>query len=192
MSTIPLLLEYFNSSEILKEEDAKLLLSICETRILEKGEFFIQEGEFCDEIAFVASGYFHSYYTSKIQEAITYCIVFPNDFVSAYSSFISSEKSPISIRALSKSEICVFSKKNLTKLINTNSKIQRFFSTLNEKYLIKLENRFFQLQKEDAKTRYIWLVENHPEFILNMPLKLIASYLGITPRHLSRIRTDIN
>ncbi|SEC94976.1 cAMP-binding domain of CRP or a regulatory subunit of cAMP-dependent protein kinases [Tenacibaculum sp. MAR_2009_124] len=187
-----LLSEYFNSSEILNEEDIQLLLSICETRILEKEDLFIQEGEFCNEIAFVTSGYFHSYYTSKIQEEITYCIVFPNDFVSAYSSFISSQKSPISIKALSRVEICVFSKNNLTSLVHTNPNIQRFFAMLNEKYLIKLENRFFQLQKEDANSRYTWLIENHPEFILKMPLKLIASYLGITPRHLSRIRAKMN
>lgn len=184
------LINHLSSYEILNDKDIDALVLISKRKFLEKGEFLIREGETCEEMSFVNSGFLHSYYMSKSLEKVTYCIVFPNDFVSAFSSFISNQKSPISIQALTKVEVQVLDKTKLKELINSNYNIHRFFSLLNENYLIKLENRFFQFQKDDAKSRYRELLKSHPEFILNIPAKLLASYLGITPRHLSRIRAS--
>lgn len=184
------LINHLRSYNVLNDKDIEELVIISKTRILEKGEFLICEGESCEEISFVNSGFLHSYYLSKSLEEVTYCIVFPNDFVSAFSSFISNQKSQINIQALTKVEINVFAKGELNKLINSRHNVQRLFSSITESYLIKLENRFFQFQKDDAKSRYLELLKSHPEFILNIPLRLLASYLGITPRHLSRIRAS--
>lgn len=186
------LINHLRSYEVLNDKDIDELILISKTRILEKGAFLIREGESCEEISFVDSGFLHSYYLSKSLDEVTYCIVFPNDFVSAFSSFISNQKSQINIQALTKVEISVFTKGELNELVNSRYNIQRLFSSITESYLIKLENRFFQFQKDDAKSRYLQLLKSHPEFILNIPLKLLASYLGITPRHLSRIRASKN
>ncbi|MCZ8285856.1 MAG: Crp/Fnr family transcriptional regulator, partial [Bacteroidia bacterium] len=54
-----------------------------------------------------------------------------------------------------------------------------------------LEKRIFQLQRVHAKQRYDDLLKNHPEYVQRIPLQHIASYLGITQRHLSRIRKEL-
>jgi ribosomal protein L10 len=56
---------------------------------------------------------------------------------------------------------------------------------------MELETRFFQLQRDSAAQRYSTLLTNHPDYIQNIPLQYLASYLGITQRHLSRIRKEI-
>lgn len=61
-----------------------------------------------------------------------------------------------------------------------------------EEQYLELEKRVFQLQKETASQRYANLIKDHPEFIQQLPLHYLASYLGITQRHLSRIRNQIS
>lgn len=67
-----------------------------------------------------------------------------------------------------------------------------FLKLIAEQQYLELENRVFQLQKETALQRYTSLLNNHPEFVQEIPLQYLASYLGITQRHLSRIRKQIS
>jgi hypothetical protein len=60
-----------------------------------------------------------------------------------------------------------------------------------EQQYIELERRFFQFQKNTAAQRYKELLINQPEYVQNIPLQYLASYLGITQRHLSRIRSEV-
>jgi CRP-like cAMP-binding protein len=60
-----------------------------------------------------------------------------------------------------------------------------------EQEYLKLEKRVFMLQKEKAERKYQDLLENHPDYLKHIPLNYLASYLGITQRHLSRIRKEI-
>ncbi|MNL38520.1 hypothetical protein D3C87_1607400 [compost metagenome] len=60
-----------------------------------------------------------------------------------------------------------------------------------EQQYLELENRLFLFQKEKAKERYIDLLKNQPLYVQQIPLQYLASYLGITPRHLSRLRKEI-
>jgi len=61
-----------------------------------------------------------------------------------------------------------------------------------EQQYIELEKRIFKLQKDNASKRYADLIKHQPEYILKIPLQYLASYLGITQRHLSRIRKEIS
>ena len=67
-------------------------------------------------------------------------------------------------------------------------KVQKYFA---EQMYIELERRIFSYQKEKAKERYQQLIEKYPEYIEQIPLQYLASYLNITPRHLSRIRSEL-
>ncbi len=183
-------INHLKSFKILKDNDINQLIKISKEKRIKKGDFLIQEGKFCKEISFVNSGFFHSFYLSRSQEQITYCLTFPSNFITAFSSYLSDQKTQICIQALTDANLTTILKKDLKDLIKSNPRVQRFFNLITEEYLIKLENRFFQLQKDDAKNRYETLVKRHPELIKTMPLKLLASYLGITPRHLSRIRAN--
>jgi len=84
---------------------------------------------------------------------------------------------------------CIY-RLQLDILIQQNTNWTYFLKTIAEQQYIELEKRIFQLQKSDAKKRYSDLMSNQPEYIQKISLKHLASYLGISQRHLSRIRKE--
>ncbi|WP_298420156.1 Crp/Fnr family transcriptional regulator [uncultured Kordia sp.] len=183
---------YLKSFNILSNDDIELFESKVTYKKLEKGDFFIKEGKTCKEIAFVISGIFRSFYYSSSSEEVTYCFTFSNSFVSAYSSFLSQAKTAENIQALTAVELLVISRDEILKLENSSSNWLRFFKLIAEQEYIEMEKRIFILQKETAEKRYQDLLTNAPEYLQLIPLNYLSSYLGITQRHLSRIRANIS
>ncbi|MCX8523621.1 Crp/Fnr family transcriptional regulator [Chryseobacterium formosus] len=183
--------EYFRSFNIFKEEEIRDLVQLFEVRKLAKNDFFANEGEKCNEVAFIKSGIFRSYYTTSEGNDMTYCFRFPNDMLASYSSFITGNPSLETLQAISSAELLVIGKDTIDKLTTNSYHWTMFLKIIAEQNYIELEKRIFQLQKETAIQRYTALVENQPEFIQQIPLQYLASYLNITQRHLSRIRKEI-
>lgn len=159
---------------------------------LKKNDFYIKEGQTCKEVGFVTSGLFRSFYHSSIEEEVTYCFTFSNSFVSAYSSFLSQNKTVENIQALTDIEMLTISRNEILKLEQSSTNWLKFFKLIAEQEYIKMEKRIFLLQKETAEKRYRDLLMNQPEFLQLIPLNFLSSYLGITQRHLSRIRKSIS
>jgi CRP-like cAMP-binding protein len=179
---------YLKSFNILSNDEIDLFETKVTYKKLEKGDFFIQEGKTCNEIAFVISGLFRSFYYSSSEEEVTYCFTFSNSFVSAYSSFLSQTKTVENIQALTDIEVLTISRDEILKLENSSINWLKFFKFIAEQEYIKMEKRIFILQKESAEKRYQDLLTNDPEYLQLIPLNYLSSYLGITQRHLSRIR----
>lgn len=171
--------------------DIENLKELLVPKTISKGDFFIREGKPCKEVAFIKTGILRSFYTTPSGEEITYCITFPNTFMTAYSSFITGQPTLENIQALSDTELLVISKPLLDKLTGNNSSWLRFQKIMAEQQYIELEKRLFLFQKDKAKQRYLDLLEHHPDYLQQIPLQYLASYLGITPRHLSRLRSAI-
>lgn len=161
------------------------------TRHLQKGDFFISEGKCCKEVTFIKSGILRSFFTTEQGEEITYCITFPNSLMTAYSSFITTQPTLENIQAITSCELLVIQKADIDHLSQSSSNWIKFAKIIAEQQYIELEKRLFLFQKEKAKKRYLDLIENQPAYIQQIPLQYLASYLGITPRHLSRLRKDL-
>jgi len=166
-------------------EDALRLFS---TRTLKKGEYFVQEGQKCSEVAFIESGIFRSFYIAPNGNEMTYCFRFPGDMVAAYSAFITGNGSVEYIQALSDTELLVIPKDQIDQLLTKNPSWIHFLKIIAEQQYLELEGRVFQLQRDSAQERYQNLIEDQPEYIQQISVQHLASYLGITQRHLSRIR----
>lgn len=175
----------------LKQEDLDVLAIHTRTRSLEKGTYFIREGAICKEVAFVRSGTFRSYYISSTGEETTYCILFPGNFMTAYSSFITQEPSREYMQAITPAELLVIPKTIVDELERTNIRWLQFLKVMAEQQYIELEKRIFLLQQEKAAQRYQEMLLHHPEYLLQIPLQYLASYLGISTRHLSRLRKEM-
>ena len=85
----------------------------------------------------------------------------------------------------------VIPREKIALLSASNPRWVRFEKMIAEQQYIELERRVFQFQKEKAAERYKDLLNNYPDYIRHIPLQYLASYLGITQRHLSRIRKEI-
>ena len=183
--------QLLQSYHIFSDAEIDEALKLGSYKTYKKGDFFVVEGLVCQHIGFIQSGIFRSFHIGP-EEDTTYCISFPNDLISAYTSYLTQEKSTLNIRALTDAELFVIPKTVADHLARTNANWLRFFKTLTEQHYMKLENRVFELQRENAATRYINLVRNQPNYIEKIPLQYLASYLGITQRHLSRLRANIS
>ncbi|WP_300690134.1 Crp/Fnr family transcriptional regulator [Chryseobacterium sp.] len=183
--------DYFRSFNLFSEGEIETFLKLFEFRKINKNDYFIQEGERCKEVAFIKSGLFRSFYISDEGKDMTYCFRFPNQMIAAYSSFISGTPSKENMQAIADAELMILRKEAVDELVQNNLNWTRFLKLIAEQEYLELETRFFQLQRDTAAQRYMALLENYPDYIRNIPLQYLASYLGITQRHLSRIRKEI-
>lgn len=118
-------------------------------------------------------------------------LCYKNDFFGDYMSFLTAQVSPLEVILFEKSELFRISKLNFDKLSNDTDfgdKICRFAS---EGLFIHKQQQQIDILTKTAKERYIELQKRQPNIIQQTPQKYIASYLGITPQSLSRIRNEI-
>lgn len=182
---------YFESLDLLTTAEIELALPLFRIKTLNKSEVFITEGERCTEVGFILSGYCRSFYLSDEGEEVTYCFRFPGEFLAAYSSFITGQGSQENIQAITATELLVISQADVDMLAGKYTNWLKFLKLVAEQQYIELEKRVFQLQRANAKWRYDDLLKHHPEYVQHLPLQYLASFLGITQRHLSRIRKEI-
>ncbi len=112
----------------------------------------MREHEKHSEVAFVQSGIFRSFYTTAAGNDMTYCFRFPNEFVAAYSSFITGDESTESIQAISPAAILVIEKSTINRLELENPKWSVFLKIMAEQQFLELEKRVFQLQEKHLRS----------------------------------------
>jgi hypothetical protein len=105
--------------------------------------------------------------------------------------FITQEVAEESIQALADTELQIISRESLEKLYEAGIHWQEIGRKLTEMEYVTLQKRMISFQKLSGKQRYEDLYQNHQKYIQLIPLQYLASYLGVTPRHLSRIRKAI-
>ncbi|NML70598.1 Crp/Fnr family transcriptional regulator [Chryseobacterium sp. RP-3-3] len=183
--------DFFRSFNVFSDNEIKDFLQLFEVRKVHKNDFFLHEGDRCREIAFIVSGIFRSYYISDEGKDMTYCFRFPNQLMASYSSFISDSPSRENMQAITDAHLMVLKKEVIDHIAKDDLNWTRFLKMIAEQEYLELEKRFFQLQRDSAGQRYEYLLGNQPDYIQKIPLQYLASYLGITQRHLSRIRKEM-
>lgn len=155
---------------------------------IKKGGFFSKAGMITDRVGFVSEGLLRSFYTIKGKETTTYFLQ-AGSFAAALLSLLQMKPAVENIQALEDSELIVISRKDLFKLYDENWKWQQFGRVLIESYYIVMEQRSISLQSLSAQERYTIFLKEFPDVIKSVPLHHIASFLGIAPETLSRIRS---
>ena len=157
------------------------------SEILKKDSFFCKAGMISDRIGFVKSGLLRSYFTIKDKETTTFFQT-PGSLATALLSFLQMKPALENIQAMEDSELIVITKKKLSTLYDQNWKWQQVGRIVIEQYYIKMEQRLIILQSQSAQDRYEYFLREYPELIQSVPLYYIASFLGMSPETLSRIR----
>jgi CRP-like cAMP-binding protein len=112
----------------------------------------------------------------------------PNNFATSLNGFFLGKKSEEALQAITDCTFLSISKAALETLYNTACKWQTFGRKLMESFLIEKEERIIDQLSLSAMDRYLKLIKNQPDIIQNVPVKFIASFIGIQPESLSRIR----
>jgi CRP-like cAMP-binding protein len=171
----------FSDEEL--EEAKPLFHLVC----IPRQGFFSKAGRIADRIAFVNQGILRSFFTVGDRETTTF-FLFPGSIATALQSFVHMNPARENIQAIEETELTVIRREDLYKLYENSWKWQQVGRRLIEEYYLQLEDRLITLQSQTASERYELFAERHPEVIRSVPLQHIASYLGISPETLSRIR----
>ncbi|WP_431164766.1 Crp/Fnr family transcriptional regulator [Tenacibaculum halocynthiae] len=156
-----------------------------------KKETILSNGQTENYLSFVENGILRLY-IPKVDNDITFGFVFKNSFISAYDSFLTQLPSEYYIETLVKTTLWRLTFDDLNKIYR-NTKIGNEIGRKNaEKLFLIKSKRELSLLKDTPEKRYLNLFKERPQLIKQIPLKYIASYIGITPQALSRIRRRIS
>jgi CRP-like cAMP-binding protein len=158
-----------------------------EYKKLEKNDFLIKEGRICSEMAFIHSGYLRMFNSIDGKE-ITLWIGSPDSFITSLSSFVFQVPSQWNIQSIGSSQISIITKERHLSLCREVSEWLEFDNLLLARSFTLLEKRMFGHLYQTAEERFDNLFTQNPEIFNHVPLQNIASWLGITPETLSRIR----
>lgn len=186
MDTLRKFIENYTS---LPTAEWKQIAGCFERRIVEKDEVILQEGKICKQLYFVESGLLH-FYINKDGNNITKFFTEAPYFFTSQASFNAQKAATENIQAIEKSIVWQISYHQVNELYKLKSWTD-FARKIIQEVQFLTENILVELQTETAEIRYGKMLQNEPELLNRIPLKILASYLGIAPQSLSRIRKKI-
>ncbi len=171
----------------LTDEHWQTFLSRVKIRSLKRKEFLVKAGTVCNIIGLVNSGVLRSFVTGNGEEHNT-DFYFPYCLVSAYSSFVTLLPSDHSIQALSATEVWCLALPDYDELVSADPVWLRFGKYAADFFLVRKCRREISFLKQSATERYAGMIKEYPDIEQRIPQYHIASYLGIKPESLSRIK----
>jgi len=185
------ILSYFQRISSVPSSDFSMIGNIFNSSTVKKNEYFVKEGDNPDMVGMVISGLFRYFYIDINGKEYTKYFALENDLLISYSAILLGEKSKFYIQALENSEILIGSFKPFYELIENNLSWNKVLRKLIEQQYIKKEKREYQFLFDDAETRYHQFMKDYPGLIDRVKHFQIASFLGISPVSLSRIRKKL-
>lgn len=173
---------------LLTEKDIVSFLGVMKTREFKKGDYWIEAGRRNRQIGFLDAGYLRKYYLKKGDEITDY-FYFENDFTADLPSILSNTPPVANIVAMQNSSLVTFSYDDFNELCYASPHLEHLHRLIIEITFLRFYDRAVSFIMETPKERYDRLVSSRPDVLQRVAQHHIASYLGITPQHLSRIRT---
>jgi CRP-like cAMP-binding protein len=186
--TLTELKKYIDNLNPISADSWNKLSGIFSEKTLLKGDFFIREGQTANQIGFLQDGIIRAFYRNN--EGLEYNKHFfvSSCFIGGYASLITGTTNQINQQALSNCQILVANFSDFTALYDTHPDIERAARKLAEFFFVHKEQREIEIVLLDADKRYLLFQKQFPFLEQQIPQYHIASYLGITPTQLSRIR----
>ncbi len=156
---------------------------------IKKNENVLSINDRCNHLYFVDKGLLRGYYFNDEKE-ITNWFAGEGDFATCFYAFVTKEPSFETIQALEDVQLTGILYADLEELYKTFPETERLGRIITQNYYIQLEERILNLQFKTAKERYQHFSESHADLLQRVTLGHVASYLGITPETLSRIRSE--
>jgi CRP/FNR family transcriptional regulator, anaerobic regulatory protein len=184
------ILQSIKSIVSLNKVEEESFVNILEVKQFKKKDFLLLEGQVCDKIIFINSGCVRLFYTVDGMEN-TFQFFFAERWYTDFSSFLTGQPTIENMQALEPCEVIQFKKKDLYQLYSTYPVFDRVGRILAENAFLSVSKLNQMLTNEEPEQRYLNLLSQRPEIVQRIPQHYIASYLGIKPESLSRIRKRI-
>lgn len=164
------------------------LISNFEYKKVARKELLLETSKTANKIFFLSEGFVRFYHTKNDGTEVTSDFYFAPGFITSFTSFIDQKPSIVNIQAMVKMDVLFIKYKDLMALYDKEHKVERLGRLLAEQVFITSEKHLLSFLNDTPQDRYLWLMKEYPEYVKNIPLHYLASYLGITAESLSRIR----
>ncbi|WP_198174743.1 Crp/Fnr family transcriptional regulator [Spirosoma arboris] len=172
------------------QPDKDLLLAALGSKHLEAKTELVSYDKPVDELYFILKGCLRKYFVKEGQQ-ITVYIATPNSFIAAFDSFMTGTNSQEIIECLEPCELLVLKKADLEHLYCQIPLMNEFIRKVLELTLIQIQQTLTMYILDNPEERYVKLLSQNPDILQRVPQHMLATYLGITPTSLSRIRKRI-
>ncbi len=181
--------QYLRSYMSINDEDMRILTSYFHPTTLEKGDYFLKAGRVCDKLSFHRSGLMRVY-TEYYDKEVTQWLSFKGNLIADINGIVSDRPALYSIQALTRSDLYTISKKDYNNLAQHVPNWLALERVLIARCFGFMEQRIFAMLAMPAEQQYQYLLGINPDFN-QVPLKYLASMMGITPESLSRVRNKL-
>lgn len=181
------IIEVVNNFVALSNEECKQLEDLLETVQLDKGDYWIREGNKNHHVAFIEQGYLRKFYVKDGKE-ITDFFYFENEFSVDLPSILENRTPDANIMAMQKTSLTTFSYYHFNELCKQSLTFEHLHRLLIQFTFLRFYKRTTSFILKTPKERYDDLIASYPDVFQRSAQYHIASYLGISPQHLSRIR----
>ena len=185
------LIEHFKNYIPLDEEEKQLFEGRVTQRNIKRRQMILQESFVCKHYSFVVKGCFRMYGVDAKGAEHNIQFAAENDWIADIGSFHTGKSSRLFIEAVEPSLILQIEKQDLYFLYRSVPKLDRIFKVIVENKFVELQNHVLQNISSTAQERYLNFLEQYPQLALRLPNTQIASYIGITPEFLSKIRSEL-
>ena len=178
------------SGKLLSEDDKHLLMVHFKPKKLRKRQYFLQEGDVCKYIGFIVKGSARTFTVDEKGHEHILKLSLENWWLADFESFYLLTPSRFNIEALEGLEVLQSTNAQIEEFLKCIPAFSAMANTISQNYTIANQKRMQAAMSYSAEERYEDLVNNYPQFLQRFPQNMIASYLGLSPETLSRLKKN--
>ena len=156
-----------------------------------RNQIVLSINEICDKYYFINKGCIRLYTISSDGNENSRYFAFEENFATALPSFIDQKPAGEYLQTIQKSELLYISRENFYDLVHTIPEFAKIYTEILESGFIVAQKRIYGFQGFNALEKVQWIIKNQPKLLLHVSNKMVASYLGISPSTLSRIKSKL-
>ncbi|RZK13078.1 MAG: Crp/Fnr family transcriptional regulator [Flavobacterium sp.] len=188
---IEILFKHIEQKVNLSPADKEMISTFFVRKRLRKKQYLLQEGDICKYLSFVANGLLRTYNVDEKGDEHMSVFGWEGWWISDFNSFLSVEPAVFNIDAIEDSELFMISRADYDALTLQVPIMDRYFRILFQNSLVTKERRLMSSITHTAEQKYVQLLASNPEIINRIPQNMVASYLGIAPETLNRIKRNL-
>jgi CRP/FNR family transcriptional regulator, anaerobic regulatory protein len=187
-----LLIEKITAKINLSSADITLIESYFEPFSFSKNEIIEEQDKIPEYLYFINSGYMRLFYYDENGDEVTTHFVTPSGFIASYLSLIHHTKAVENVECITDCVLLKIHKLKFKELVDKNENFKNYSLLIFQEAFVNIQTRANNLATLSAEQRYKKLIETNADILKNVPIQYIASFLGMKPESLSRIRRQMN
>jgi CRP-like cAMP-binding protein len=188
---IDILFSHIQEKVMLTNDEKETIKTFFISKKLRKRQYLLQEGDVCKYLTFISKGLLRTYNVDE--KGVEHMSVFGWEgwWLSDFNSFLTGKPAVFNIDAIEDSELLQISRQDYEDITIAVPIMDRYFRILYQNSIVTKERRLMSSNTHNAEEKYLELAESNPKMIERVPQNLVASYLGIAPETLSRIKKNL-